>query len=88
MKNTWSSQTSVSEISLTVLPKFGYGGIETNSVIMLTPTMLNSQFDVTGDKKFATKDTIEFNTVLIHEIIHTISSGNYVTNFNYRVKCF
>ena len=72
------------EISLTVLPKsFGYGGIETNSVIMLTPTMLNSQFDVSGDKKFTTKETIEFNTVLIHEIIHTISSGNYVTNYNW-----
>ncbi|XBW35174.1 hypothetical protein QEN19_000737 [Hanseniaspora menglaensis] len=72
------------EISLTVLPKsFGYGGIETNSVIMLTPTILNSDFDVEGDKKFTTKETIEFNTVLIHEIIHTISSGNYVTNFNW-----
>ncbi|KAL6929980.1 hypothetical protein ACO0SA_001387 [Hanseniaspora valbyensis] len=72
------------EISLTVLPKsFGYGGIETNSVIMLTPTMLNSAFDVEGSKKFTSKQTIEFNTVLIHEIIHTISSGNYVTNYNW-----
>lgn len=72
------------EISLTVLPKsFGYGGIETNSVIMLTPTLLNSAFDVIGNKKFTSKETIEYNTVLIHEIIHTISSGNYVTNYNW-----
>ncbi|CAI8492379.1 unnamed protein product [Hanseniaspora opuntiae] len=81
---TATIQHPLDEISLTVLPKsFGYGGIETNSVIMLTPTMLNSQFDVSGDKKFTTKETIEFNTVLIHEIIHTISSGNYVTNYNW-----